>query len=447
MSSDSNLATDSDGAKHGYGGHAVELAPAGERSKLTMTETPVDEAASSGHAVASPVGSSVAGWLGGRGGPGAVRISILADGGARCLGSAVVERAEESRFGEISRLSAADLSKSITISNVVLDAERGGDIMPALLYLALRRGRIWERSTVAAYITESGRQHARFAGLEPLAKIPAHVQGESAPYIAVGQRIDLAIYGAYRAASSEMQAFLRAYFVPEAVETFEQWLGPFLKSSWFEAVYQGTLTREQYIYTLSNVHQFVRFTTRIIGRAVAYSTDRTLRNHWLNHLEGEINHEIIAEKDLEALGADVDFVVNAMVPNVSTQQFMVAQESMIGFNHDPVLLMGAPFVAEGYSGRLDGRLLEGLERCARGWGIAKPKMVTRFYASHIQYDGGSDGHWEHTQAMLGHCLTNDMQLQRFLNVIHLAKRSVEASYEDYIHEVGLFGASPQAAAT
>jgi hypothetical protein len=433
--------------KHALGNHDVGAGPKASSTgpKLTLVETPVSEplTASVRELVSTPA-SHVSEWFDASS-PQGVRVSIVAGDGSRCWGTAVVSRAEESRFGVLAGVSDADLARTVTLSDIALDPAHADEALPAVLYLALRRARIWERATVAAYV-EPGARGAQLLGLERLARLPS-----AGARIPVGQRLDVATHYAYRATSKEMQVFLQRHFVPEVVETLDRWLKGFLDSPWFRAVHEGTLTREQYIFTLANLHQFVRYTTRIIGRAVGFSDDRALRNHWLNHLEGEINHELIIEKDLANLGADVDYVVGPMVPQVQNMQFMVTQESMIAFYNDPVMLMAAPFVAEGYTGHLDEKFMNDLERVAKSWGIEKPAHVTRFFSSHIEYDGGKDahgghpgqdGHWGRIVSMLERHLVDDAKLRRFLNVVHLAKNATEQSYNSYVNDLALFSASP-----
>jgi hypothetical protein len=441
MSTVSPWSSSTDVAKHVYGSHHVGPSPKADVASpvhsLVLAEAPAEEEVAAVRDLISRAGSA-GGWFEASGAQG-TRVSILAEGGASCLGTAIVTRAEESSFRVLAGLSDADLSKAITISDVVVDPARADEVLPALLYLALRRGRIWQRATVVAYVEPTARG-AQILQLDRLARLPA-----SGERVAVGQRLDIAIYYAYQAASKDVQAALQRHFVPEAVETLDRWLEVFFDSPWFRAVREGTLTREQYVCTLANLHQFVRHTTRIIGRAIGFSDDRALRNHFLNHLEGEINHELIIEKDLEGLGADVGYVVNAMVPSVANQGFMVTQESMIAFYSDPIMLMAAPFVAEGYTGHLGAKFMNDLEQCARSWGIEHPKRVTRFFASHIEYDGGNenhDGHWEHIRKILDRYLVDDTKLQRFLNVLHLSKNATGQSYDGYVTDLAIFSAVP-----
>lgn len=362
------------------------------------------------------------------------RVALCEAGSAPWLGTAVVVSAEESGLEAETRLPVGDLARCAALSDLLVRASTGPEVLAATLYLALRRARILGYATVVTLADDSSPAW-QLLNLVPL----RHVAKKA--FTAGAQRLDIAIHRAWTASGS-LKPALRALFVPEAVETLDRWMVGFFASSWFRAIYEGTMTREQYIYTLSNMHQFVRWTTRLIGRAIGHSDDRELRSHWLKHLNGEINHELIIEKDLAELGADVRYVTETMVPNVHNQQFLAVQESTIGFHQDPVLFMAPPFVAEGFSARLDKRFMDALDAVVKGWGISNPRHATMFFAAHIKYDGGDDGHWEIMRAILERYLSDDRQLQRFLNVTRLAMNSFSLSYSSYIEDLAVFTAHP-----
>lgn len=385
-------------------------------------------------------------WLRGEDSSSARRISVFSEADKRCVASALVTPAEESTLTASWGMPRSALERCVIISDVALDPGSEG-VLPTLLYLCLRRARILERAVV---VTAADTEKAPPPGgwpafaqlnLEPLSNLPAFSAGKRT-FAAHAQRVDIAIHRAFSAIPEDLRPVVRAQFVSEAVETLDRWIERFFQTPWFTAIREGTMTKEQYIYTLSNQHQFVRWTTRLIGLAVRHSHDRELRNKWLEHLSEEINHEVLIERDLAGLGADVDFVINKMVPIVKNQQFMVAQESMIGFHSDPVLFMGAPFAAEGFASRLDGKFIEATRRLVKSWGIENPKQVTTFFASHVEYDGGDDGHWEQTRRVLDRYLTDDTILQKFLNVLRLSMNAFEASYTAYVEDLAIFSAKP-----
>jgi hypothetical protein len=329
------------------------------------------------------------------------------------------------------------LTKSLFIEEV-LTGESAARSTPeeahaAILYFAARAARIEGRTTLASFIEPTSKT-ASLLSLEPVNGVPT-VGGRSL----AAQRVDLAAHRAFSATAS-LRPLLEKGFVPEAVATLERWLAGFFGTSWFRAVKDGTLTRQQYVYTLANQHQYVRFTTRHIGAAVAYSEDRELRNHWRRHLEGEVDHERIIEKDLQGLGADVDFVLHHMVPQADNLKFCLAQEAILGFRRDPVLFLAPPFVAEGFSAHLDRAFMANLDRAAAGWGIANPRHVTNFIGSHIDFDGGDDGHWAGTLSVLERSLTTEKQLAEFLAVIRVCMDAFERSYCVFADDLAIFQA-------
>ncbi len=369
-------------------------------------------------------------------------VTLFAAADGRCVGACRVARAEKSSFAAISHLSDGQLSRSVVIEQAFVEPGYAGlDVLGTLLYFALRRARLWDRPSVVAYLDDAKAPIAELLDLRPLERLPV-VLAAGASLVPVYQRLDIAMHRACRAAGAQGLPILRAYFVDEAVETLEGLVDKLFATPWFRGIYDGTLSREQYVCSLSNFHTFVRFTTRLLARAVALSDEPDLRAHFINHLSGEINHEVIIEKDLQGLGVDVDYVVNAMVPNVPTQEFMVVQESMIGFYQDPILFMAAPFAAEGFAARLDQRFIDCMAGCASKWGIAKPKQVIAFLASHVHFDGGDDGHWALTRDILEHHIQDDVRLQRFLNAVRLAMNGFIRCYTSYAETVAISSATP-----
>jgi thiaminase len=374
----------------------------------------------------------------------ASRISMFSESDKRCVGTLLVTPAEASTIAAGWGAPREALERCVVVSDVALDLE-AGDVLPALIYMALRRGRIWDRAMVVAAAPRDGSNDptlsTRRFDLEPLPSFP-DFEASGRTYRPVAQRLDLAICRAWKAAPDLLVPALHAQFVPETVETLDRWIERFFKTPWFKSILEGTMSKQQYIYTLSNQHQFVRWTTRLIGLAVRHSKDLPMRNKWLEHLQEEINHELLIEKDLAALGADVEYVTSYMAPNVATQQFMVAQESMIGFHSDPVLFMAAPFAAEGFASRLDQKFIAATRTLVKSWGVENPKHATTFFASHIEYDGGQDGHWEHSHRILGSYLRTDYDLQRFLNVLRLAMYAFDRSYTSFVEDLAMFAATP-----
>jgi hypothetical protein len=363
-----------------------------------------------------------------------IRVALCEAGSAPWLGTAVVVSADESGFESETNLPVSDLGRCAALSDLLVRESTGPEMLAATLYLALRRARILGYANIVTLADDSAPVW-QLLNLVPL----RHVAKKA--FTAGAQRLDIAIHRAWTASGS-LKPALRTLFVAEAVETLDRWIAGFFASSWFRAIHERTMSREQYIYTLSNMYQFVRWTTRLIGRAVSHSEDRELRGHWLKHLDGEINHDLVIENDLAELGADVRYVTDTMVPNVHIQQLLAVQESTIGFHQDPVLFMAPPFVAEGFSARLDKRFMNALNAVVKSWGIPNPRRATMFFEMHINSDGGDDGHWETMRAILGRYLADDGQLQRFLNVARLAMNSFSLSYSSYIEDLAVFTAHP-----
>lgn len=407
----------------------------GPRSEYLVTERPLRDAAAGGdHLVFAP------GWLSGEESAAATLVTLSRRDG-KPVARAVVTPADESTTLRRLELPAGAVSKCAFVSDVALEPDAPADLRAALFYLCARRARIWDKVVLVAALAKdaSPDSGSDVIALEPLQRIkPFELHGRS--WALSAQRVDIAVHRAWTAAPA-LQPTLQEQFVGEAVETLERWIGRFFQNSWFRAVREGTLTKEQYIYTLANLHQFVRWTTRHIGRAVGCSHDRAIRNKWLSHLREEVDHEIIIEKDLAALGADVDYVVRSMVPSLENHVFVAIQEASVAFHADPVLIMASPFVAEGFAAHLDQNFVTALRSTAKSWGIENPKQVTAFLCSHIEFDGGDDGHWDQTRRMLGEYLRTEEQFARFMNVVKICANAFDRSYSAYVDDLAIFSAA------
>src|SRR5690606_21204933 len=104
--------------------------------------------------------------------------------------------------------------------------------------------------------------------------------------------------------------------------TVRRGLDAFYTSEFCRKVFDKTMTRHEYVVTMANNHQFVRWTTRLVAKIVSDTQDAKLRKHMLGHLNGEIDHEVWIENDLRHLGVDVDYIRAQMVPNQFIHTFM-----------------------------------------------------------------------------------------------------------------------------
>lgn len=326
-------------------------------------------------------------------------------------------------------LDAAPAAVRVTLADVAVTVEpRGGAVAllrgltapggaaPLLVYLALQRARVWRRTVVVAGPVEA-------AVLQDM----SFEAGEGRR----GEFLDLAMHRLFAALAPTDRARVAACFPAEARAALSLRAREFTDNAWCRAVRADRLGRAQYVAALANTHQYVRWTPRLLARAIAASDDAGLRDHFFRHLRGERGHERLIESDLRYLGADVDFVVHAMAPAPATLAFMALQESMIGFHQDPVRFLAAPFVAEGLAAAIEPDFLARLAANIRRWGYAEPARATRFLASHARADGGDDGHFARTAAALARFVTDDTAQRRLLTTLHLAAEAFTRSYDAY----------------
>ncbi|WAS93390.1 hypothetical protein [Nannocystis punicea] len=345
--------------------------------------------------------------------PSAVRVELL--GGARTIGVTVVPAEAEPATASL-----AGAERTAVLRD--LDATPGSPELSLLLYMALQRPRIWQRTAVVS----------AEPSLAPMQLSPLSQRGlRAAP-------LDVAMHRLFAACDEAGRALLTSRFVAEAAACLSRQAERFADNAWCRAVRAGRLAREQYVAALANTHQYVRYTPRLLARAISVCDDEPLRDHLTRHFRGEQKHDRLIEADLRYLEADVEFVLHAMVPWGPTLTFMSLQESMVAFHCDLACFLAAPFVAEGLAARVGPLVLDDLADNIRRWGYREPARATRFLVSHVREDGGDDGHWNATLVVLARLLRDDTTQQRFLAALHLASEAFTASYDAYADYLTLF---------
>jgi hypothetical protein len=176
------------------------------------------------------------------------------------------------------------------------------------------------------------------------------------------------------------------------------------------------------------MHQFVRWTTRMLGLAVGASNPRPLRDHFLAHL-----------------GADVGYVLDAMVPTPGTRHFMAVQESLIAMHRDPLTFMASPLAAEGVASHLTPDFLDALQRVVASWDVPEPRKAISFFTSHVQTDGGDDGHWETTLARVAEPFRTETDFVRFLGALRASMGGLTRAYDEYVDDLAVFAGGGGAA--
>jgi pyrroloquinoline quinone (PQQ) biosynthesis protein C len=327
----------------------------------------------------------------------------------------------------------AALGSSALITNVRIEPghER---LAPALFYAAARRARIGGATTVLAPVRDLAAPDTAVLGLK------ATPHPRAADHVLAAQRLDLVMHRTWNAMAESGTTPELALLAAEVEETIQRWVAGGKEWSFFKALRERRLTREQYVYTVSNVYQFVRHTTRIIGRAISACADPDLRKHWIGHLQGEVNHEVIIERDLKHMGEDVDYVKNHMAPNRVTHEFMAIQESVIAYHNDPVLMMASPLAAEAVTAHLDEQFVDDLLHCAASWGIEEPKRACQFLISHMNTDGGEDGHWRMSIEALPKLIQSEARLAMFLTTNAASRRSIEGVFTAPVDDMAIWSA-------
>lgn len=308
-----------------------------------------------------------------------------------------------------------------------------GPVSTNLLYEAL----CWARTQGAKAVIHHAKNSDDPVAMVMKARPVRKVSGPNAS-VFVAAALSDALQNVFERGDATDQASMRATFRPQIEATMKLFVERFFTGAWATAIQQKKLSREQYVLTLNSLHHYVRYTTRLLGQAVAISPTSELRSHFAEHLRGEINHELIIERDLKHMGEDPTFLMTKRYPNAATRGFMVVQQSLAVFERDPVLFMACPLAAEGISAHLDKRFLQALRECVGSYGVDAPEKATMFFSSHIMTDGGDDGHWESTLKILEHHLQTENKLGEFLSLLELASSSIEQSFNANVSELAIF---------
>lgn len=372
-------------------------------------------------------------------------VALVEHGTNRPVAFATVLHAEGSDFQSRTRLAPSALAKSAFLTRVHVSPDAPKGSLAVLLYAALRQARSWDKTMGTFLMVDDDTPLARQYGLVTLAGVPRIDAPGGHAYRAKSQRLDILLHRSFEEAREAGQPLLPSFLVHEILDTINQlFLDKVGNTSFFRAVEAGTLTREQYVYSLTQMHMFVRYTTRLLGRCVGHSPTTELRTHFISHLRGEINHEIIIEKDLAHLGEDVHYVKELAQANLPVREFMCTQEAAIAFYEDPILLLAAPLAAEGVSGHLGNLFMEKLNACVASWGVKEVQKATHFLGSHIEFDSGDDGHWQGNLDLLAQHLKNEQEIRRFLSMLRVCVDATLRQWDSYVADVELFSAQSQA---
>ncbi|HLB55751.1 MAG TPA: hypothetical protein VJK30_00270 [Coxiellaceae bacterium] len=357
-----------------------------------------------------------------------VHIAIHDKGNNRS-GEIRIEKALHSHFQKTHDFTDKQMNHVAIIHDAIFSDAKSQSLLPILSYFALRQARIWNCYTVIAPT-----QYQSLLKLSPLSFLPT----------IFSQQLSYAIFQAYEACNATEHTFIQTYFIHEILTTFQIWVENLFQNSWFRAIKTRTLTKEQYIITLYNLHAFVKYTTRLAARCVAYSDSRELRNHYINHLKGEVNHEVIIESDLRALHADVDYLINAHVAHPATNAFMTLQESVIGYKQNSALMLACPFIAEGMTANINSTFVTDLHETIKSWGVKSPDAASRFLTSHMKTDGGDDGHWIRVIMMIDKVIETEKQQREFLAIMNLATSSYGKGLGDNVDDYSLYNVNVNA---
>lgn len=338
------------------------------------------------------------------------------------IGCSHMIEAEASDFPTLSGIDPQSLSNAVYASRSALKKDRrGGSIYPLLMYAGVCYYRRFGRKLMVAYLEDGDHPVQRRYNMQliPHANI-VEIPISPDKSLRIEPRfldIDHANSINFRGLlGEEAKSIARQIAVTEIELTVEGWSKVVNDSPFWQRARSGMLTRDQYLLLLGQLHRFVRNTTRVIAMAWSKSDTKTLQKHFRKHVMEEIDHEVMIEADMAYLGADVDYYLNHLPTHPGIRAFNGLQESLLSHRSDPVMYMAVPFAVEGISAFINDENIIALANVIKSWGIADPRMATRFLASHRDFDGDQGGHWDGTLVMLRQYVRDEQQAREFVAI-------------------------------
>jgi hypothetical protein len=106
-------------------------------------------------------------------------------------------------------------------------------------------------------------------------------------------------------------------------------------------------------------------------------------------------------------------------------------------------MLAAPLAAEGVSGHLGQLFIDKMNALVASWGVKDPHKATHFLSSHVEFDGGDDGHWQGNLTLLSKYLRTESQLRRFLALLRVSVDATLRQWDSYVGDMELWSARPQ----
>jgi GNAT superfamily N-acetyltransferase len=347
-------------------------------------------------------------------------------------------RAADSDFAEHSRIPRAKLQHAALSSRSHVHPEwRERGVFALLVYGAMRWARMQGLTTALGYVEEGNPPIKDLLQCREIPAVPSRryrgVGGREYALVAVHADVNYCLHRTFTKLPRALRRFVaERFFGAELAQHVETGMARFFRNPWFARVFAGTLTLDEYAYALANLHQYVRWTTRLLATITGVTPDARMRKHFLTHLSEEVDHERLLERDLRTLGWDVDYVADQMSPEPNILAFMSVQQSLAGFERDPLLFLASPLIAEGLSAKLDEGFFAALDACLERCGIEHPRAATTFLRSHTGFDGGDDGHWSAVREAMAERIEDEKTLQRVFALTTLIIDSMDRAYQSYV---------------
>lgn len=244
---------------------------------------------------------------------------------------------------------------------------------------------------------------------------------------------------AWKKLSQEWKVYMADHVIHNFItKKVESEIQTFYQSAWFQKIQATKLSKSQYIETMGNILSYVRWTTRMLAKAVGNTSDKALRKHFLEHLKGEVDHDEQIITDLKHLDANIEYINDYMTADPDIAVFMSTQSTLLEFYKKPEVFLAVPYTVEGFTAFLNDGFIEALRGNVEAWGVSQPAKATRFLASHIHTDGDEEnGHWVMGQRILKHSVRDESTAAQFLQAVQNTSDSMRRGFTNIVNRPDL----------
>lgn len=354
----------------------------------------------------------------------------------KLVAAAHIEEASHSEITSEINLDDSQLHNAVFAKRATIAKDyRGRSVLPLLIYALMRPYQ--QHEYLLFYLHKTGLPVKRYTGAVELnslipKKIPSfEEEGMSlTPYISTTEK---AMINCFRHVSNEYSDILGDMLMDD-VETYTaSCVEEFQELTFWKRAKAKTLSKYEYLNLLSDMHQYVRMTTRMLALAAGNTESAELRKYYIDHVQEEIDHEKILESDMSYLGGDAKFLLHDRPMSTCARLINSLGESLINTRRTTDLYLAIPLVLESMAGSLGKEQMSSLLNCIKSWGYDKPQNGASMLISHSGFDVS---HMQKDLEMISAYVTTEKQKRELLVNMKITLQAVESMFNQA--EISIF---------